>query len=230
MTEQDGIPPGVPTQGDSVHMGLTEDAKFAKLLDPTFMAKMAEATSESRMHGELFATAGFVLREAAGLDPDSEHGKRTPYRFVKMLQELTTPEEFEFTTFENDTDEMITVGDIPFVSLCMHHIVPFMGHAFVGYVPDKLQAGLSKLARTVKYHAASLQTQERLTNQVADSLEQKLEPKGVAVVLRGEHMCMSIRGVQTPGALTTTAAMRGVFADHARTAKAEFLTWINGKG
>jgi GTP cyclohydrolase IA len=226
-----GIPSGVPTQGDSVRMGLTEDAKFARLLDPAYMQRLQKVADESRMHGELFATAGFVLREAAGLDLEGEHGKRTPYRFVKMLQELTTPEEFEFTVFDNNgIDEMIIIRDIPYVSVCQHHVIPFHGLAHVAYIPSKKIAGLSKFARTVKYFAKRLQVQEQLTNQVASFLEEKLEPAGVAVVIDGHHLCMTIRGVQAPGAQTRTAEMRGVFSDHTKTAKQEFLSSINGKG
>jgi GTP cyclohydrolase I len=169
-----------------------------------------------------------LLVRCAGLDPTHPQETRTAARFVQTLQELTTPDDYwEFTTFDNDGyDEMVTVGDIPFVSLCRHHILPFEGYAYLAYIPNKLQAGLSKLPRTVQYYAKSLQTQERLTSQIATYLEHKLDPLGVAVVLRAKHSCMSIRGVQSANALTTTADVRGVFADHSRTAKSEFLTWV----
>jgi GTP cyclohydrolase IA len=174
--------------------------------------------------------ASRLLSLATGLDLDSPHGRDTPARYVRMLKELTTPEEFNFTMFANDdgSDEMITIRDVPFVSVCNHHVIPFIGHAYIAYVPRDVIAGLSKFARTVKYFAKSLQTQERLTKQVADFLEEKLQPRGLAVVMDAEHMCMTIRGVQSPGTLTRTAAMRGVFSDHTRTAKAEFMATING--
>jgi len=172
--------------------------------------------------------AEVLLRNTTGLDTEDEHGQDTPKRFVEMLRELTTPKPIKFTTFASDSiDEMIVVEAIPFVSLCSHHIIPFIGKAHIGYIPDKKLAGLSKFARVVHHFARALQVQERLTKQIADFLEENLQPLGVAVVLRAEHLCMSIRGAQASGALTYTAAMRGRFADHERTAKAEFLAEIN---
>jgi len=178
---------------------------------------------------ELRKAAEQVLRGTTGLDTDSEHGRHTPDRFIKMLRELTTPTPIEFTTFKNDgMDEMIVVEAIPFVSLCNHHVVPFIGKAYIGYIPDDQIAGLSKFARVVHHFARRLQVQEQLTKDIADFLEENLKPLGVAVVLRAEHFCMTIRGVQVPGAKTYTAAMRGRFSEHERTAKAEFLAEING--
>lgn len=169
--------------------------------------------------------ARVLLRQTTGLDTTTEHGRKTPQRFAAMLRELTTPDEFEFTTFPNDegVDEIVVVRNIPFVSLCNHHVVPFTGLAHVGYIPDQKIVGLSKFARVVRYFAKALQVQERLTNQVADYLCEHLDPVGVAIVMEAEHMCMTIRGVQTPGTMTLTSAMRGVFSDHTRTAKAEFM-------
>lgn len=156
------------------------------------------------------------------------HKEKTPERFVKALKQLTErDEQFEFTKFPADgNDEMITLGPIPFYTLCAHHIVPFYGSAFVSYIPNDYIAGLSKFARAVKYQAKGFWVQEELTTAIADMIEEELEPLGAAVVIRAEHMCMAMRGVQTPGVITTTAAMRGVYADHSRTAKAEFLEWI----
>lgn len=169
--------------------------------------------------------AAILLTKTTGLDTSDAHGAKTPQRFAAMLSELTTPPEFEFTVFDNEdkADEIVLVQDIPFVSVCNHHVVPFVGKAHVGYIPDKHLVGLSKLARTVHYFARRLQVQERLTQQVANYLEEHLDPVGVAVIMQAEHMCMTIRGVQTPGTYTTTSAMLGVFADHKRTAKAEFM-------
>jgi GTP cyclohydrolase I len=167
------------------------------------------------------------LKKTTGLDTETPHGKDTPKRFAAMLRELTTPEEFTFTTFpSNGMDEMITIGPIPFVSVCNHHVIPFVGNVWVGYIPNGQMAGLSKFARLVRAKAKSLQVQEQLTVDIADALELELGPRGVAVVVKAEHFCMTVRGVQTPGVLTTTSAMRGVFADHNRTAKAEFLDSI----
>jgi GTP cyclohydrolase I len=146
-----------------------------------------------------------------------------------MLQELTTPPPIKWKVFNNDgTDEMIIERDIQFVSLCNHHVIPFFGVAHIGYVPGELLVGLSKLARVVQHFAHGLQLQERLTKQVADFLEEGLVPRGLAVVLEAEHMCMSIRGVKSSGTKTYTASMSGVFNDHTRTAKAEFLSRLNG--
>lgn len=167
-----------------------------------------------------------LLQQTTGWREDA-HGRTTPKRFAAMLRELTTPEEFEFTTFDNENyDEIITVQDIPFVSLCNHHVVPFAGVANIGYIPNEKMAGLSKFARCVKYYAKSLQVQERLTHQIMERICEELDPLGAMVVLEAEHMCMTIRGVQTPGTRTTTSAVHGVFADHSKSAKDEFLRLI----
>lgn len=171
-----------------------------------------------------------LLVRCASLDPNDPQASRTPERLANALRELTTREEFDFTVFDNNGyDEMVTVGDIPFTSLCKHHVLPFEGYAYVGYIPDDKIAGLSKIARAVKYFSKALQTQEQLTNDIAECIEQELKPRGTAVILRARHTCMSIRGAQSVGALTTTACMRGVFSDHERTAKSEFLQWVHGK-
>jgi GTP cyclohydrolase I len=145
-----------------------------------------------------------------------------------MLKELTTPEEFTFTTFPATSQNMVMLKGIPFSSVCSHHVIPFVGFAHIAYVPDETLVGLSKFARLVKYHSHKLQVQESLTEEIAADLEERLKPKGVAVVMEAEHLCMTIRGVQSSGTMTRTAEMRGVFADHEKTAKAEFLSYING--
>lgn len=179
---------------------------------------------------EVANAAKFLLEHTVGLK-DDDHGADTPARFVAMLEELTSPRSINFKTFDaKGADQMIIVRKIPFVSLCNHHVVPFIGLADIGYIPKDKIAGLSKFARVVQELARSLQVQERLTEEIADYLEQQLEPRGVAVVLEAEHLCMTIRGVQVPGTKTYTAVMRGFFNDHTRTAKAEFLERINGKG
>lgn len=181
----------------------------------------------ANMNLSLEETARLLLEQTTGLK-DDKHGTKTPQRFIAMLRELTTPDEFEFTTFDNEdgVDEIVTVENIPFVSLCNHHVVPFVGVAHIGYIPDRKLVGLSKFARVVRHYAKALQVQERLTQQVANFLMEQLDPLGVAVVLEAEHMCMTIRGVQTPGTRTTTSAMMGVFSDHERTAKMEFMRLI----
>jgi GTP cyclohydrolase IA len=167
-----------------------------------------------------------LLQRTTGLDPESEHGQNTPTRFVKMLRELTSSPAFAFTTFESQVDEMVTIRDIPFVSLCAHHVVPFMGICHIAYIPAGRIAGLSKFARVVNMFARQLQVQEELTVDIADYLEEQLRPVGVAVVMKAEHLCMTIRGVQTPGTQTVTQVMRGAFADHDRTAKSEFMAML----
>jgi len=162
---------------------------------------------------------------ALGADPDSEVLQETPRRVADAYAELLTPSPFRATTFPNDEgyDELILARSIPFHSLCMHHLLPFHGVAHVGYLPGDRILGLSKLGRVVEYFSRDLQIQERLTTQVADWLEEELQPRGVGVVLEAEHTCMSLRGVQKLGAKTVTSAMRGLLREDART-RQEFLS------
>ena len=164
------------------------------------------------------------LLEALGADTTSESLEGTPRRIARMYSELLSPAPFNATTFPNDGgyDELVVAREIPFHSLCEHHLLPFVGVAHVAYLPGERILGLSKLARVVEYFARSLQVQERLTTQVADWLERELQPKGVGVVLEAEHLCMSLRGVQKHGASTVTSALRGIVRDDART-RQEFL-------
>jgi GTP cyclohydrolase I len=154
------------------------------------------------------------LLAALGFDPGEGDLIETPRRVADAFIEMITPEPFEMTTFVNEDayDEPVVVRGIPFVSLCRHHLLTFRGTATVGYVPGERIVGLSKLARVVAHHARGLQVQEALTVQIARTLETALEPRGVAVVVEAEHLCMSARGVRTESALTTTTAFRGVLA------------------
>ena len=172
--------------------------------------------------------AAHDLLVALGADLESDHLRETPGRVAKAYAELLTPTPFNATTFPNDEgyDELVIVGEIPFQSLCAHHLLPFQGKAHVAYLPGERLVGLSKLARVVEFYSRSLQLQERLTTQVADWLEEHLEPRGVGVVLEAEHLCMSLRGVQTAGSNTVTSALRGAVKDDART-RQEFLSLIN---
>lgn len=157
-----------------------------------------------------------------------DHRQETPRRFLEALHQLTDREDFKFTTFPAvGLDEMITIGPIPFYTLCAHHVVPFFGNVWIAYVPNDRIAGLSKFARTVKWCAKGLWVQEELTTEIAGYLWMRLAPRGLAVVVKAEHMCMAMRGVEAAGVITTTSSMQGVFADHSRTAKAEFLEWIH---
>jgi GTP cyclohydrolase IA len=164
------------------------------------------------------------LLHAIGADVGSDGLRETPRRVAEAYAELLTPPAFRPTTFPNDDgyDGLIVAQAIPFHSLCMHHLLPFRGVAHVGYVPGERIVGLSKLARVVERFARALQIQERLTVQIADWLEAELRPAGVGVRLEAEHMCMSLRGVQRPGARTVTSALRGAIRDDAQT-RQEFL-------
>jgi GTP cyclohydrolase I len=162
---------------------------------------------------------------ALGADLDSDGLRETPRRMAAAYLELLTPEPFSMTTFSNHEgyDELVVVRDIPFQSLCMHHVLPFYGVAHVAYLPAERILGLSKLARVVDLFSHDLQLQERLTTQIAGWLQQQLQPKGVGVVLEAEHLCMSLRGVQKPGAKTVTSALHGLVRDDPRT-REEFLS------
>jgi len=165
------------------------------------------------------------LLAALGADLTAEGLRDTPRRMADAYAELLTPEPFNLTTFPNDEgyDELVVVRDIPFQSLCMHHVLPFHGVAHVAYLPAERILGLSKLARVVELFARDLQLQERLTTQIAGWLQSRLVPKGVGVVLEAEHLCMSLRGVQKTGATTVTSALHGLVRDDPRT-REEFLS------
>jgi GTP cyclohydrolase I len=160
-------------------------------------------------------SAAAELLIALGVDITRQGTVDTPRRVARMFAELLTPRALNPTTFPNEDgyDELVLVRDIPFVSLCEHHMLPFHGVAHVGYLPGSHIIGLSKLARLVHYYARSLQVQERLTKQVADWLRDELAPKGVGVVLVAEHQCMTIRGVQAVGTKTVTSTMYGLLRD-----------------
>jgi GTP cyclohydrolase IA len=159
--------------------------------------------------------AALDLLRAIGADVERPDLRGTPRRVAASLAELVTPAEFAATSFPNEGryDELVVVRDIPFHSLCMHHLLPFIGQAHVAYLPGERILGISKLARVVDTFARDLQLQERLTVQIADWLEDELKPRGVGVVLSAEHTCMTIRGVLKPGARTVTSALRGSLRD-----------------
>jgi GTP cyclohydrolase I len=167
-----------------------------------------------------------------GEDPDREGLLETPARFLKAWEEYTRgyrekPEEIlkSFEDGAQSVDEMVIVRDIPVYSLCEHHLAPFFGRAYVGYVPDRRILGLSKISRLVEIYARRLQVQERLTNQIADALDTHLQPLGVAVVIECRHMCMESRGVRHTGTATVTSALRGSIKSNADTRR-EFLSLI----
>ncbi|MFC0545798.1 GTP cyclohydrolase I FolE [Kutzneria chonburiensis] len=161
--------------------------------------------------------AGDLLR-ALGVDTDSESLRATPGRMARAYAELFTPRPFDLTTFPNDEgyDELVLARSIPVRSVCEHHLLPFVGVAHVGYLPDSRILGLSKLARVVEHFASRPQVQERLTKQVADWLSTQLAPKGVGVVIEAEHTCMTLRGVRASGSNTVTSTMLGILRSDAR--------------
>lgn len=176
-----------------------------------------------------------LILEGIGEDPEREGIRDTPERVAHMYREIFagighSPEEIVTVVKGADHDEMIMVKDIPLTTLCEHHLLPFNGKAHVAYIPNKdgRITGLSKIARVVDLLSKRLQVQERLTTEIADALDRALEPRGVFVVIEAEHLCMTMRGVKKPGALTLTSAVRGLFRSDART-RQEAMAHI-GKG
>ena len=183
------------------------------------------------------ARAAKAIREllaAVGEDPDREGLQATPDRVAAMYAELLAgmaedPGAHLGTTFSAGHDEMVMVRDIPFASLCEHHLIPFIGRAHVAYIPNTegTITGLSKLARLVDGFAKRLQVQERLTTEIADAIDARLSPRGTLVVIEAEHLCMSMRGVKKPGTLTVTSAVRGLFRTDVAT-RAEAMAFVRG--
>ena len=165
------------------------------------------------------------LLVALGHNPRNEHLRDTPRRVAAAFAEMLTPRHFELTDFPNEEayDELVVVRDIPFASLCQHHLLPFKGVAHVAYLPGQRILGLSKLAHVVDLFARGLQVQERLTKQVADWLNQQLAPKGVGVIIEAEHLCMTLRGIQAIGSLTMTSSLLGTLREDGRS-RAEFFS------
>ena len=183
---------------------------------------------------ERAAAAVRELLIAVGEDPDRDGLVETPRRVASMYAELLAgmnedADSHLATVFTADHDEMVMVRDIAFASLCEHHLVPFVGKAHVAYVPNATGAitGLSKLARLVEAHARRLQVQERMTTAIANSVERTLRPRGTLVVLEAEHLCMAMRGVRKPGAVTITSAVHGLFRCDPAT-RAEAMAFVRG--
>lgn len=170
---------------------------------------------------KLIAAARMIL-EAIGEDPDRDGLRGTPERMARMYSEVFSgmdqdPHRILSTSFSEKYDEVVLVKNISFQSMCEHHLLPFTGEAHVSYIPKGRVVGISKLARCVDLYARRPQLQERLTNQIADLIENALDPVGVAVVLEATHTCMTIRGVKKPGTLVVTSAVRGVIRSDPRT-------------
>ena len=185
--------------------------------------------TESRRLDVVAAEEGAASMLAAlGMDLSDPSLVDTPARMARAYVELLTPHEFTPTTFPNDEgyDELVLAREIPFVSVCEHHLLPFTGTAAVGYLPGQRILGLSKLARVVELFARRPQVQERMTKQIATWLDEQLQPRGVGVVIEASHSCMTLRGVHARGSTTITSAMLGRLRDDPRT-RGEFLALVN---
>lgn len=197
----------------------------------THNGKAAQIKATTQAAKEKMMDAVYTMLESVGEDPEREGLLKTPKRVAEAMQYLTSgynqslEDLVNGAIFDEGHNEMVLVRDINFFSLCEHHMLPFMGRAHVAYIPNQKVVGLSKLARIVEMYARRLQVQERLTRQIAEAVQEILEPQGVAVVMEATHMCMSMRGVQKPGSWTVTSAMIGAFQDEQKT-REEFLNLI----
>jgi len=195
--------------------------------------KRKTRSSEPR-NGELERLIRDVLKEV-GEDPSREGLDRTPSRVAKAFRDLTSGygqdarDVLNEALFTEEYDEMVVVKDIDFYSLCEHHILPFFGKCHVAYMPSKKIVGLSKIARLVEMFSRRLQVQERLTTQIAQTINEVLQPRGVAVVMEALHMCMLMRGVEKQNSKAVTSAMLGAFRNNAET-RAEFMELIKARG
>jgi GTP cyclohydrolase I len=182
-------------------------------------------------HEKLVAAVRMII-EAIGEDPEREGLRETPDRVARMYEEVFAglykdPTQEVKTIFNEDYDEIVLVKDIPFCSMCEHHLMPFIGRAHTAYIPDAGVLGISKLARAVEVYSRRPQVQERLTNQVADLIEEAVKPRGVAVVIEAEHTCMTVRGIRKPGSKVITSAMRGIFRS-SLASRTEVMNLIRG--
>ncbi|NKN31997.1 GTP cyclohydrolase I FolE [Marichromatium bheemlicum] len=212
---------------------MAEQASAPKIVTHSHYATSFEAESETEVYDPRKEGLVREMLDALGEDSEREGLKRTPLRVAKALDFLTSgyqmsaEEIIKKALFEEDAKEMVIVRDIEFYSMCEHHMLPFFGHAHVGYLPNGKVVGLSKIARVVDAFARRLQVQERLTNQVADALMEHLGAHGVAVVMEASHTCMMMRGVQKQRSTTVSSAMRGTFESDQRT-RAEFMSFVRG--
>ncbi len=194
---------------------------------------LIEGVHAPEIDQQRIAAAVREILEAIGEDPERNGLLDTPARVARMYAEICAglhqrPGDHLATQFEATHDEMVMVRDIPLYSLCEHHLVPFLGKANVAYIPNKSGnvTGLSKIARLVDALAKRPQVQERLTRQIADTLEEALQPRGVLVVIEAEHLCMSMRGVRKPGSSTVTSSVTGIFRKNQMT-RAEALRFLS---
>ena len=186
------------------------------------------STPDQDLAAAEIAAAAFL--RALGISLDSQNLRDTPARMAHGYAELLTPRPFNLTTFPNDEgyDELVIARNLPIRSVCEHHMLPFVGTAHIGYLPADRIIGLSKLARVAEHFACRPQRQERLTKQIADWLDQQLQPRGVGVVIEAEHSCMTLRGVHAAGAGTVTSTLLGTLRDDPRSRQEFFtLTGVN---
>jgi GTP cyclohydrolase I len=196
----------------------------AEEVQPARSPRLRVAHEPPEVDLDLAARGAQLLLTGLGIATDSESMADTPRRMASAYAELLSPRSFDLTTFPNDEryDELVLARAIPVQSVCEHHMLPFVGVAHVGYLPGERILGLSKLARVVELFARRPQVQERLTKQVADWLDDHLQPAGVGVVIEAEHLCMTLRGVRAEGATTTTSTLLGRLREDPRS-RAEFL-------
>lgn len=201
-------------------------------LDPEIMRKAAELISQKEIDKPIIERSVEEILRAVGEDPEREGLEKTPLRVANMYDELLAGYRVDpvklinNALFEVTYDDMVVVRDIEYYSMCEHHMLPFIGHAHVAYLPQGKVIGLSKIPRIVDMFARRLQVQERMTKQIADFITEVLEPKGVAVMVEGLHLCSTMRGVKKHGAKMVTSAMHGYFRKNLAT-REEFLNIIN---
>jgi GTP cyclohydrolase IA len=197
------------------------------------MSETSEIVVPEVAGGESIAGLVRKMLVQLGEDPDREGLQRTPERFEKALRFLTSGYAQNAETILNGAmfsvryDEMVVVKDIEVYSLCEHHLLPFFGKCHVAYLPDKKVVGLSKIARLVNMYARRLQIQERLTSQIAQAIEEKLNPQGVGVIIEARHLCMVMRGVEKQNSMAVSSAMLGAFRENKQT-RDEFLALVRG--
>ena len=216
----------IASTGDDGFLPSSSARNRTSTTTPAISAKIPVPANQS-----VIEAAVRTILEAIGEDPDRDGLLQTPARVARMYREMfeglaLDPSRHLETTFPEDYDEIVLVRDIPFTSMCEHHLLPFTGVAHVAYLPNGKVVGLSKLARVVEEVARRPQVQERMTQTIADMLESKLATKGAAVVIESEHSCMALRGVRKSGAMTVTSSLRGVFREN-QASRAEVLSLIN---
>ena len=232
-----GTPTGEPTEiagfpnASPGHLASVMNANGLGWPAKSTLDRLNFTPAQAAENEERLAGAVRTMLECLGEDPERDGLRDTPHRYARALLWMTKGYEEQLcdvisnAIFDEKHDEMVIVRDIDIYSLCEHHLVPFTGKIHIGYVPNRLVLGLSKLARIAETFARRLSVQERLTRQVALAIDEAHHPRGVAVVVECEHMCMAMRGVQKPGASTVTSCMLGCFRDRAKT-REEFLSLI----